>query len=73
MMRSPREVIAELAVIARDPSQIVPSPCISVCRMDPTTGWCLGCYRTIDEIVGWGRLPDDRKRAVWLQLEQRTG
>ena len=72
MMRPGREVIAELAAIARDPAQLVPSPCISVCRMSPVTGWCLGCFRTIDEIVAWGRMPEDGKRAVWLQLEQRV-
>ncbi|MCU0813632.1 MAG: DUF1289 domain-containing protein [Burkholderiaceae bacterium] len=49
----------------------VPSPCISVCRMDEATGWCLGCARTIDEIVAWGVLDDDEKRAVWAQLPPR--
>ena len=71
MMRPGREVVAELARIARDTTQLVPSPCISVCRMSPVTGWCLGCFRTIDEIVAWGRMADDGKRAVWLRLEQR--
>jgi uncharacterized protein len=49
----------------------VPSPCNSVCRMSPRTGWCEGCYRTIDEIAGWSRMDDDEKRAVWVQLAQR--
>jgi len=49
----------------------VPSPCINVCRMDPATGWCEGCLRTIDEIAAWGTMSDDDKRAVWQLLEQR--
>lgn len=49
----------------------VPSPCISVCRMDGATGWCLGCARTIDEIAAWGRLDDDGKRVVWARLPAR--
>jgi uncharacterized protein len=49
----------------------VASPCINVCRMDAATGWCEGCLRTIDEIVAWGSMPDDDKRVVWQQLEQR--
>ncbi|CAH2806134.1 MAG: YbaK/prolyl-tRNA synthetase associated region [uncultured Paraburkholderia sp.] len=49
----------------------VPSPCISVCRMDAITGWCEGCLRTIDEIAGWSLLDDDAKRAVWDSIEQR--
>jgi predicted Fe-S protein YdhL (DUF1289 family) len=49
----------------------VPSPCVSVCRMDEATGWCLGCARTIDEIAAWGSLSDDAKRAVWARLPAR--
>ena len=49
----------------------VPSPCISVCRIDPATGWCEGCYRTIDEIAHWGLLDDEEKTAVWAQLGRR--
>ncbi|MBN3804224.1 DUF1289 domain-containing protein [Paraburkholderia sp. Ac-20336] len=49
----------------------VPSPCISVCRMDAATGWCEGCLRTIDEIAGWLIFDDDAKRAVWDAIEAR--
>lgn len=49
----------------------VPSPCISVCRMDPASGWCEGCLRTIDEIAAWSVLDDEQKRAVWEMLPQR--
>jgi predicted Fe-S protein YdhL (DUF1289 family) len=49
----------------------VPSPCINVCRMDASTGWCEGCLRTIDEIAGWSIYDDQEKRAVWDALEAR--
>lgn len=49
----------------------VPSPCISVCRMEPRTGWCEGCLRTIDEIAGWSTMDDESKRRVWKLLPQR--
>ncbi|WMY07971.1 DUF1289 domain-containing protein [Paraburkholderia phenoliruptrix] len=49
----------------------VPSPCINVCRMDASTGWCEGCLRTIDEIAGWSLYDDDEKRAVWDALAPR--
>ena len=49
----------------------VASPCISVCRMDEETGWCVGCLRTLDEIALWSVLDDEDKRAVWADLEQR--
>jgi len=42
-----------------------PSPCISVCQIDPATGWCLGCRRTIDEIRDWIiSTPDERQRIL---------
>jgi predicted Fe-S protein YdhL (DUF1289 family) len=54
--------------LARTP---VPSPCISVCRMDPRTGWCEGCARTIEEIAQWSRLSDEARREVWAQIAMR--
>ena len=29
------------------------SPCISICRTDPVTGFCYGCARTIQEKKQW--------------------
>ena len=49
----------------------VVSPCVMVCRMDSETGLCRGCYRSIDEIVGWSRASDEERRAVWQQLPAR--
>ena len=54
-------------------SGTVPSPCISVCKIDAATGWCEGCCRTIDEIAHWSLLDDDEKRAVWTDLDRRRG
>jgi len=49
----------------------VPSPCISVCKLDSATEFCEGCFRTLDEIAAWGRLDDEAKRAVWQLIAQR--
>lgn len=49
----------------------VPSPCVSLCKMNREIGYCEGCLRTIDEIVAWGRADDDFKRAVWADLPRR--
>jgi uncharacterized protein len=48
------------------------SPCTSVCRIDPGTGWCIGCLRTIDEIIAWGTMPAADRRRVWGELERRA-
>ena len=29
------------------------SPCISICRMDPVTGYCYGCGRSNEEKKNW--------------------
>lgn len=67
-MQSPRP--AALPDLGLSP---VPSPCISVCKMNATTGWCEGCLRTIDEIAGWSGMSDDARRLVWAELARRRG
>jgi len=49
----------------------VPSPCVSICVMDPATGLCTGCQRTIDEIAAWSVLDDDARREVWQRIFER--
>ena len=29
------------------------SPCISICKIDPSTGYCYGCARTNQEKKSW--------------------
>lgn len=52
-------------------NEVPPSPCISVCRMSDDTGYCQGCWRTLDEIGGWAQRTPDAKRAVWALIGQR--
>ena len=49
----------------------LPSPCISVCRIEAHTGWCEGCLRTLDEIAAWSLLDNAAKHAIWKLLPQR--
>jgi uncharacterized protein len=49
----------------------VASPCIDICRLD-THGVCVGCRRTIDEIVEWPRANEARRREILRELERRT-
>ena len=60
------------------PSQTMPadgagvaSPCISVCRIDPVTGLCVGCARTLEEIAAWSTLDDAARRNVWSAIAAR--
>ena len=49
----------------------VPSPCISICRMNAATTMCEGCFRTRDEIAAWSGADDAGKRAVWRTIVER--
>ena len=49
----------------------IPSPCVSVCRMDDARELCLGCARTIDEIRVWSRSDDAARKAIWRRIEAR--
>lgn len=71
MIASRRFLLEEAQRVATGEVADVPSPCISVCRMDADTELCEGCLRTLDEIAAWGRMSEDDKRAVWTLVAQR--
>ena len=48
----------------------VASPCIRNCCLDDDD-ICLGCYRSLDEILLWGGASDDEKMEVLLNTENR--
>ena len=50
---------------------MVPSPCQQICEIDPDTGWCKGCLRTLDEIAGWGQKPAAERDRIWNELHER--
>jgi predicted Fe-S protein YdhL (DUF1289 family) len=39
--------------------------------MNPATGWCSGCWRTLSEIAAWSTMADDDKRHIWSLLPER--
>ena len=49
----------------------VASPCTSVCQMDARSGYCRGCFRTLDEIAAWSLLDTEGKKAVLAALPAR--
>ena len=49
----------------------VASPCINVCVMDAASGFCIGCWRTLDEIAAWSGLDAAAKRAVLAAIRKR--
>jgi len=49
------------------------SPCLSICKTDPVTGFCYGCSRTNEEKRIWKdeKTSDDWKKNNLLELEKR--
>jgi len=47
------------------------SPCTGVCELDPASGFCRGCLRTLQEIARWGGLSLGERRTVKSALAER--
>ena len=46
-------------------SKKIISPCISICKTDPVTGYCYGCARTNEEKKKW---KDENKNAICIGI-----
>lgn len=51
----------------------IETPCVNICRMDAENHYCIGCFRTLEEIKNWSQMTDAERAAVMAQLESRTG
>ena len=57
-------------------NQKIISPCISICKTDPRTGYCYGCARTDEEKILW---KDEKTTMIWkkenlnLLIERMSG
>jgi len=50
----------------------IETPCIKVCVLDPASGFCTGCRRTLREIAAWGSMPDEMRSKIMADLPART-
>ena len=57
-------------MINKPDSKPVLSPCIGNCCLDDKD-MCLGCFRMLDDIVGWSQKPDEDKLRVIRKCQQR--
>jgi predicted Fe-S protein YdhL (DUF1289 family) len=49
----------------------IASPCTKVCTIDPRSGLCWGCGRTLDEIARWTSFSDSARDRIMSELPQR--
>jgi len=52
---------------------MVISPCISICKTDPLTGFCYGCGRNIDDKKMWKNenTNDEWKKNNLIEIQER--
>jgi predicted Fe-S protein YdhL (DUF1289 family) len=53
------------------PPRPIATPCIKVCAIDPASGLCFGCLRSLDEIAAWARLDDAERARILADLKNR--
>jgi len=49
----------------------IDSPCNNICKMDNENKYCVGCYRTLDEIAQWQSMTEIQKKRVYELIELR--
>lgn len=49
------------------------SPCVKECLLVKTDyePFCLGCYRLLSEIIGWGSTSEEEKHQILSELAAR--
>ncbi|WP_165778838.1 DUF1289 domain-containing protein [Leptospira perolatii] len=47
---------------------MVRSPCTKLCRLDPESGFCEGCYRTLQEIAMWTAFSEEERKRIRAEL-----
>ena len=51
----------------------LPSPCVSICKLNKSTGLCEGCFRTKNEIALWASMNNDERLSLLPILRERQG
>ncbi len=40
------------------------SPCVKICEIDPQSGFCTGCLRSMEEIVSWSQYSETQRAYI---------
>ena len=54
------------------PRPVIESPCTRVCTLDPVSGLCLGCGRSLAEIARWPQMSDAERKRLLAVLDERA-
>lgn len=49
----------------------IESPCVKICVLHRMSGYCIGCYRTGNEIAQWSTMSPEQRKTLMEQLPAR--
>jgi uncharacterized protein len=58
-----------MTIVAKQPA--IESPCNRVCAIDPASGLCLGCGRTLSEVTHWIGYSHEERSRIMAELPAR--
>ncbi|MBB4006054.1 DUF1289 domain-containing protein [Allorhizobium taibaishanense] len=50
------------------PADPISSPCTRVCTLDEHRSVCIGCGRTLEEIMNWSYYSHDQRQTIMARL-----
>jgi predicted Fe-S protein YdhL (DUF1289 family) len=50
----------------------IETPCVKVCALDATRTYCVGCFRTRNEIARWRDASADERRRIKAAATKRA-
>ena len=53
------------------PAVMISSPCVKICVVDPVSGLCIGCGRTVAEITIWPDISETARIETMAELPGR--
>lgn len=48
------------------------SPCVGICVIEPRSGYCEGCLRTLAEIASWSTCSPAERERTMSSLDRRA-
>jgi predicted Fe-S protein YdhL (DUF1289 family) len=57
--------------VPQRPMLLIASPCNKICTIDPASGLCVGCGRSLAEIEAWIGITADERARITAELPQR--
>lgn len=52
-------------------TNVIETPCVKVCVIEPESGLCIGCGRSRAEIAGWLGFNSEQRHALMAELPSR--